>query len=86
MYVQYNCNPHSSFRDLLWKRSVCQNIQTKNKQKVNESSQTYIEFTFKIFQPVHYPLGCKPHTKYCYPMLFFSKVKYDRRGENQDGG
>ena len=26
MYVQYGCNPPSSFRDLLRKRSKCQNI------------------------------------------------------------
>ena len=22
IYVRYGCNPHSSFKDLLWKRSV----------------------------------------------------------------
>ena len=27
MYVQYDCNRPSTFRDLLRKRSVCQNVQ-----------------------------------------------------------
>ena len=43
MYVQYDCNPSSSFRDLLRKRSVCQNIQIDHstpEPKVDQSSYT----------------------------------------------
>ena len=42
MYVQYDCNRPSSFRDLLRKRSVRQNVQIghSSETKVGQSSYT----------------------------------------------
>ena len=42
MYVQYDCNQRSSFRDLLRKHSVCQNVLIghSSEPKVGQSSYT----------------------------------------------
>ena len=42
MYVQYDCNRHSSFRDLLRKQGVFQNVQIghSTEPKVGQSSYT----------------------------------------------
>ena len=43
MYVQYDCNRPSTFRDLLRKRSVCQNVLIghSSEPKVGQSSYTF---------------------------------------------
>ena len=42
MYVQYDCKRPSTFRDLLRKRSVCQNVQIvhSSEPEVGQSSYT----------------------------------------------
>ena len=44
-----------------------------------------IEFSLKIFEPVHYPSGSHPYTTIFYPMLFSLKV-IDKRSKKTDGG